>query len=95
MGLPFLTRRVKKDDFSYITRRLASWKEKVLNRAGRVTLANSMLLKKLMALFEALSREVLIFIMLNGMTLQNQNQEGVLASGKLRLLMLLYWGKKV
>ena len=44
LGFPLLTRKVKKDDFAYIINniilRLAGWKGKVLNRVGRVTIAN-------------------------------------------------------
>lgn len=47
LGFPLLTGRVKKADFGFIldkiNSRLAGWQGKLLNRVGRVTLANSVL----------------------------------------------------
>ncbi|KAL9340901.1 hypothetical protein Peur_067120 [Populus x canadensis] len=45
LGFPIFHMRMKKADFNFllekISKRLASWKEKLLNRAGRISLANS------------------------------------------------------
>lgn len=47
LGFPILSGRVKNDDFGYILERInsriAGWKSKLLNRAGRVCLAQSVL----------------------------------------------------
>lgn len=44
LGFPVFHVRIKKADFNFllekISKRLASWKEKLLNRAGRISPAN-------------------------------------------------------
>lgn len=47
LGFPMLKGRAKKEDFNFIIekmqKRLASWKLKLLNKAGRMTLGQSVL----------------------------------------------------
>ncbi|KAJ6916261.1 hypothetical protein NC652_018836 [Populus alba x Populus x berolinensis] len=46
LGFPVFHMRMKKADFNFllekISKRLASWKEKILNRVGRISLANQL-----------------------------------------------------
>lgn len=47
LGFPMMKGKVKKEDYNFLLDRiqgkLASWKHKLLNRAGRLTLANSVI----------------------------------------------------
>ena len=81
MGFPLFQERIKKKDFDFLIDklkvRLNGWKAKLLNRAGRVTLARSVLTTMPVYNMQFHNRFVMILIELSGILFGTKAKTGV------------------